>query len=68
MRFEVFLMRTVDGGFQAVVPAMSRWFSSGDSETEVLEKARAAINESVEDPKLEEPDISLVVRRLRPGP
>lgn len=40
-------MRTDDGRFSAVVPALRDWFTFGDTEGEVLERARGAISDSV---------------------
>lgn len=66
MRFDVLLMRTDDDRFSAVVPAMRDWFTFGDSEDEVLARARAAIDEFVEGKDCGSPEIVLVFRRLVP--
>lgn len=66
MRFDILLMRTDDARYSAVVPALRDWFTFGDSEEEVLKRARGAIYESVEGTS-HTPDISLICTRLSPG-
>jgi predicted RNase H-like HicB family nuclease len=67
MRFDVLLMRTEDGRFSAVVPALRDWFTFGDSEREVLERARSAIDDSIDSASSEDPEIVLIFRRLIPN-
>jgi predicted RNase H-like HicB family nuclease len=67
MRFDILLMRTDDGKFSAIVPAMRDWFTFGDSENEVLESARGAIGDFVSCRDEAYPEIVLVCRRLSPG-
>ncbi|MHB8895726.1 MAG: type II toxin-antitoxin system HicB family antitoxin [Candidatus Geothermincolia bacterium] len=66
MRFDILLMRTDDHRFSAVVPALRDWFTFGDSEDEVLTRARGAIYESFEGSNVV-PDIFLICSRLNPG-
>lgn len=66
MRFDILLMRTDDERFSAVVPALRDWFTLGDSEEEVLSRAKGAIFDSVEGSN-DVPDIFLICTRLSPG-
>jgi predicted RNase H-like HicB family nuclease len=63
MRFDVLIMRTSDGRFSAVVPALRDWFTFGDSEGEVLDRARRAIGDFVSVRGAGLPEIVLVCRR-----
>jgi predicted RNase H-like HicB family nuclease len=67
MRFDVLLMKTDDGRFSAVVPALRDWFTFGDSESEVLERARRAIDDSVAGRSNSSLEIVLVCSRLSPS-
>lgn len=67
MRFDVLLMRTDDGRFSAVVPALRDWFTFGDSESEVLERARGAISDSLAGRGIASLEIVLICSTLGAG-
>jgi predicted RNase H-like HicB family nuclease len=64
MRFDVLLMRTEDGRFSAIVPAMRDWFTFGDTESEVLDRARGAIRDFISGKGGLSAEIVLICRRL----
>lgn len=64
MRFDVLLMRTEDGRFSAIVPAMRDWFTFGDTESEVLDRARGAIGDFISTKDGLTAEIILICRRL----